>query len=131
MQRRHVFHLFLERMMLKKLKGMKISIEKYTCLEPIPDYFKALNICIEILERRRTDFYFNMIFYKVDTDLVHEMTFDFDAKDDEPFYVKNKQYNVIEAKKYQKLTENWNKIENRDQELLGKLIGKYLSNWWD
>lgn len=69
---------------------------------------KALRICINILQRRISDFYIGVLPDKT-----------FDYKDE------------LQTKNYINYVESIAKIEERDQQLLGKLLSQYLSYWWD
>jgi hypothetical protein len=126
-------HYYLEVMMLEKLKGIRYSIEQYNKIigdnGKYVDHYRALNICIEILERRTSEFYNELMYKNINVDIAYEKRMMFiDGKLE---YAVNLDYDPKQGELLQNQIKNVYSIELRDQKVLGKLIGTYLSNWWD
>lgn len=120
---------YFEIMMLKKLNGMRVSMRTYNKVEYSDEkylpYFKALNICIAILERRSQDFYHNLIWKGINGDIVFKYIIE------EGRMVINKNFSSFEHDRYHIQKTSVESIRDRDLKIFGKLIGTYLENWWD
>lgn len=130
---RNYDHYYLEVMMLEKLKGIRCSIEQYNEITnsngKYVDHYRALNICIEILRRRTNEFYHELMFKNIDVDVAYEKRMMVIGGKLE--YVANPDYDPKQGELLQKQMKDVHSIELRDQKVLGKLIGTYLSSWWD
>ena len=122
-------HYYLELMMLKKLKGIRSSIENNNNIikgnGKYVDYYRALNICINILERRTNEFYNELMYKDINVDIAYEkrlMIVNGKMK-----YTINPDYDPKQGTLLRNQIKSVNDIEIRDQKVLGKLIGTYLS----
>lgn len=126
-------HYYLEVMMLKKLKGIRYSIEQYNKITgdngKYVDHYRALNICIEILGRRTNEFYHELMYKDINVDIAYEKRMM--VIDGKLQYDINPDYDPAHGELLQNQIKNVYSIELRDQKVLGKLIGTYLSSWWD
>lgn len=126
-------HYYLEVMMLKKLKGMRGSIENNNNIikgnGKYVDYYRALNICIEILERRTSEFYNELMYKDINVDVAYEKRLMIINGKLE--YTTNPDYDPKQGTLLRSQIQSVYSIELRDQKVLGKLIGTYLSNWLD
>jgi hypothetical protein len=85
---------------------------------------KALRICIKILERRKNDFYFDLIKDLVDQDMAFiEVGNGYRLSPDYQISSNMEKYNRVK-------NDSW-AIEKRDYKLYHKLILEYSEYWWD
>lgn len=124
----------LDNLMLHKMKRMKVLFEKD---KDKPDWcfgkehivkkqnsYKALCICINILERQTQDFYFNTYSYLIDNEPIWE---DLDDK----FMQLSKNWTISSnMEMYNKKEHEAELIKIRDEKLFSYLFSKYKTYWW-
>jgi len=119
---------FYEQLMLFKFKRMHKTLSKRHWPTEV-NYertrsLKALKICINILERRTNDFYFDNFSYLIDQDIAFVKVGEFyEIGKDYQISSNMKKYNTLKAKSWA--------IEKRDYKLYHKLILEYSEYWWD
>lgn len=126
-------HMYIEYILLAKYKLMYKHMISDNCMASVnqDEYNQALRICINILERRKNDFY---------TELFHihygqYMDFEFIPVDetlgDEKLYeLKSKTTSQADLS-YHGIKGYHNIIEERDWKIFCKLVEKYHNHWWD
>jgi|694.fasta_scaffold00850_14 hypothetical protein len=119
---------FYEKLMLFKLKRMYKCLNKKRwpcdCDFEKNHSLKALRICIKILERRKNDFYFDLIKDLVDQDMAFiEVGNGYRLSPDYQISSNMEKYNRVK-------NDSW-AIEKRDYKLYHKLILEYSEYWWD
>jgi len=114
---------------LFKLKQMYEALNrKHTDLD-WDKSVKALRICINILERKQDDWYFDTFRYLIRSHSIDEM---FEPTEDPNFYQMKESWTISDNMElYNKKEEEASKVEKRDWELYHHLISKYNEFWWN
>lgn len=122
-------YFYLDALLLHKLKRMKNCFDKdgYSVFwhnnKRVPSY-KALCICIEILEREQNDFYFSTYSHLINVPL------QFDDLGGERYKLNENWKISTNMELYNKKEKDAEKCIKRDKELFKNLFSLYKTDWW-
>ncbi len=120
---------FIDSLLLAKLKRTKDYLDKNIYYSMDKKVIQSLKICIDILERKEKDFYYNTFVGLIDNPMPFEEMFikDEDSKN----YLLNPKWTVsLNMPYYNELKEKAESIEKRDNILFNNIYLKYREEWW-
>jgi hypothetical protein len=120
---------FIDSLLLAKLKRTKDYLDKNIYYSMDKKVIQSLKICIDILERKEKDFYYNTFVDLINNPMPFEEMFIKDENSKN--YLLNPKWTVsLNMPYYNELKEKAESIKKRDNILFNNIYLKYREEWW-
>lgn len=120
---------FIDSLLLAKLKRTKDYLDKNIYYSMDKKVIQSLKICIDILERKEKDFYYNTFVHLINNPMPFEEMFI--KNENSKNYLLNPKWTIsLNMPYYNELKEKAESIEKRDNILFNNIYLKYREEWW-